>query len=263
MNSIIARLLRSVFPLAVLFLVACGGGYGWSPTLVATYSVGGTLMGLTSGNSITLTNNGTDSLILMTNGSFTFTTKLANAAAYNVAIAGTPPSQSCTLTYGAGTISAANVTSLNVICGLNGGPGTFTGTGSLNTARDVHTATLLPNGQVLVNGGYNSTGILASAELYDPGTGAWTATGSLNTAREYHTATLLPNGRVLVNGGDNSATGYLASAELYDSGTGAWTATGSLVTAREYYPATLLPNGRVLVSGGFNGIALNSAELYW
>ena len=61
--------------------------------------------------------------------------------------------------------------------------GTWTATGSLATARYRHTATLLPNGKVLVAGGYNSTcGYLASAELYDPATGTWTATGSLATA---------------------------------------------------------------------------------
>ena len=60
--------------------------------------------------------------------------------------------------------------------------GTWTITGSLNTARDAHTATLLPNGKVLVAGGYNNQiGCLASAELYDPASGIWTTTGSLNT----------------------------------------------------------------------------------
>ena len=79
--------------------------------------------------------------------------------------------------------------------------GTWTATGNLNTARREHTATLLPNGKVLVAGGYNNGSYLASAELYDPASGTWTATGSLNTARFEHTATLLPNGKVLVAGG--------------------------------------------------------------
>ncbi len=75
-------------------------------------------------------------------------------------------------------------------------------TGSLATARADHTATLLPNGKVLVAGG--SSCVLASAELYDPASGTWTATGSLATARDLHTATLLPNGKVLVAGGFDS-----------------------------------------------------------
>src|SRR5438105_13868270 len=74
-----------------------------------------------------------------------------------------------------------------------GAPFTFDNTGSLNTARHGHTATLLPNGKVLVAGGFNGSA-LASAELYDPASGGWTATGSLITARHSHTATMLPNG---------------------------------------------------------------------
>ena len=64
-----------------------------------------------------------------------------------------------------------------------GQSGTWTATGSLGTARYLHTATLLPNGKVLVAGGNNYSGILASAELYDRASGTWTATGSLATAR--------------------------------------------------------------------------------
>ena len=108
----------------------------------------------------------------------------------------------------------------------------WTATGSLNTARYFHTATLLPNGMVLVAGGLALAALLASAELYDPASGTWTATGSLNTARYLHTATLLPNGKVLVAGGRGSSIRPSASAELYDPASGTWTATGSLNTAR-------------------------------
>src|ERR1017187_5650679 len=58
---------------------------------------------------------------------------------------------------------------------------TWTVTGNLNTARAGHTATLLPNGQVLIAGGENTLGFLASAELYNPSTGQWTDTGSMTT----------------------------------------------------------------------------------
>ncbi len=108
--------------------------------------------------------------------------------------------------------------------------GTWTATGNLNTARAFHTATLLPNGMVLVAGGHDGptfapSDVLSSAELYDPASGTWTVTGSLNTARYLHTATLLPNGMVLVAGGITGFNAF-ASAELYDPASGTWTAHG-------------------------------------
>jgi hypothetical protein len=134
--------------------------------------------------------------------------------------------------------------------------GTFTPTGSMSTARDLHTATLLNNGTVLVAGGGT-----ASAELYDPATGTFTPTGSMSTARSRHTATLLNNGTVLVAGGGNVV---VATAEVYDPATGTFTPTGSMSTARSDYAAALLNNGTVLVAGGGNSNATSiaGAELY-
>src|SRR6266446_4653870 len=146
-----------------------------------------------------------------------------------------------------------------------GDSGTFQQTGSLHTGRYFHTATLLPNGKVLVAGGrtgFPSGTIIASAELYDPVTGIWTTTVSLGTARWLDTATLLPNGKVLVVGGQgNSSTP--ATTELYDPATGLWTATGSLATARNLFTATLLLSGKALAAGGIGDTGyLASAELY-
>ena len=97
--------------------------------------------------------------------------------------------------------------------------GTWSVTGSLNIARSDHSASLLPNGKVLVAAGQiDGTFPVASlngAELYDPATGIWSLTANLNTPRRGQTATLLANGKVLVAGGDNQ--GQLASAELYNS----------------------------------------------
>jgi len=138
-------------------------------------------------------------------------------------------------------------------------------TGSLKTARFHHTATLLPDGRVLVVGGEQGRGSpLASAELYDPATGTFSDTSSLSTARDGHTATLLPNGLVLVAGGRRTHPGgSLASAELYDPATGTWSPTGSMNEGRVFHTATLLPSGLVLVAGGRQtGIPLASAELY-
>jgi hypothetical protein len=143
-------------------------------------------------------------------------------------------------------------------------PGKWRATGDLVTARSRHTQTLLPNGQVLVAGGFDGTDPLASAELYDPATGVWTATGSMATARYYHTATLLPNGQVLVTSGFHRPPNHrVTSTELYDPASGSWTATASLSPGRRRHTATLLSSGRVLVSGGDSQYgALAQAELY-
>ncbi len=122
----------------------------------------------------------------------------------------------------------------------------FVPTGSMNTARMWHTATLLQNGKVLVAGGNNRIGTLASAELYDPATGTWSTTGSPAIGRSDHTATLLPNGKVLVVGGATDNT----SAELYDPTTGRWSTTGRTVATHREHTATLLRDGTVLVAGG-------------
>jgi hypothetical protein len=146
--------------------------------------------------------------------------------------------------------------------------GMFTPTGSMAVARADHTATLLPNGEVLVAGGYHaaSSGLsfegnsLAGAELYDPRTGAWTRTGAMAVPRDSHTATLLPTGKVLVVGGEtkriSTAAGFtdrfdsLASAQLYDPATGRWTTAASMTTDRTSHVAALLHDGWVLVAGG-------------
>ena len=132
-----------------------------------------------------------------------------------------------------------------------GQSGTWTETGSLNTARDQHTATLLPNGKVLVAGGM-ATARLASAELYDPASGTWTATGSLATARYDHTATLLPNGKVLVAGGMTTAPSLSRARNSTIRRAGPGRPPAASPPHADCHTATLLPNGKVLVAGGFD-----------
>jgi hypothetical protein len=146
--------------------------------------------------------------------------------------------------------------------------GTFSPTGSLTTAREFHSATLLADGRVLITGGdHNGDLAVASAELYDPKTGTFSPTGSLATSRGFHTATLLADGRVLIAGGDRAAWAdnfpTLDTAEIYDPRTGTFSATGPMTELRTWHAATLLSDGRVLITGGTaNGTKLASAELY-
>ena len=123
--------------------------------------------------------------------------------------------------------------------------GTFTATGDMTMTHSYHTATLLPDGKVLIVGG--SGGLNSSAEIYDPATGTFTATGQRTKAFYVVTAVLLPNGKVLIAGYTGLWNG-LASAELYEPSTQAFTATGEM-TARGRVTACLLSNGKVLISG--------------
>ncbi len=153
------------------------------------------------------------------------------------------------------------------------GTGKFTPAGNMNYPRAEHTATLLPNGKVLIagggiyNGGTLANPALATAELYDPATATFTTTGDLTVARAVSTATLLPNGKVLIAGGlqgGGATVNILQSAELYDPSTGSFTATGNM-TLPWADTATLLLNGKVLITrGNPNGPPpyLSSADLY-
>ena len=131
-------------------------------------------------------------------------------------------------------------------------PGTFTPTANMSIPRFGHTATLLPNGKVLIAGGRNDTStasLSAAAELYDPALGTFGPTGSMVVRRSAHSATLLPSGKVLIAGGAG-AGGVFSSAELYDPETGSFTATGEMTVPRSGGAAILLNDGKVLLVGG-------------
>ncbi len=145
----------------------------------------------------------------------------------------------------------------------------------LQVARLSHTATVLPDGKVLIVAGTDPSYSISSTELYDPAVapnGASTLSSSLNQRRRAHTATLVPNGDVLVAGGYQARHGGtvdadLASAELRDDVTGNWALVGPMSGPRgEGHTATLLPSGGVLVAGGIpshsNVAPLNTAEIW-
>jgi N-acetylneuraminic acid mutarotase len=131
-------------------------------------------------------------------------------------------------------------------------------TNAMASTRYHHTATLLPNGKVLIAGGFSGSSPMVTAEMYDPALGTWSATGTMAHARYLHTATLLSNGKILVAGGAG-----LATAEVYDPASGTWSATGPMTSLRSQHTATLLPNGKVLIAGGYSGNnPVATAEVY-
>jgi hypothetical protein len=126
----------------------------------------------------------------------------------------------------------------------------------MTSPRSGHTATLLPNGEVLIAGGARDQTLTDSdsAEIYDPATGSFLSTGSMAVKRCSHTATLLPNDTVLFAGGGSVV------AEIYDPSTGSFVLSGFTEFDRSGHSATLLQNGNVLVVGGLQ--SPTTAELY-
>ncbi len=131
-----------------------------------TYTFGGTVSGLSSGASVTLLDNGANSLKVTANGVFTFTTALASGATYSVTVGTQPTGETCTVTAGSGTVGTANVTTVKVACTAN----TYTIGGTVSGLNASTSVTLLDNGtnslKVTANGGFTFTTALASGATY-------------------------------------------------------------------------------------------------
>jgi hypothetical protein len=143
--------------------------------------------------------------------------------------------------------------------------GTFSPTGSMNTDRAQHTATLLTNGEVLVAGGWNGHAADAAddppwdplfAELFDPASGKFRYAGSMSTTRMGHTATRLADGKVLLLGGIPGVQNIHTQlpnpryAEIYDPATDSFSGLDDLTISRQGYTVTLVRGGEVLLAGG-------------
>ncbi|MGC1482703.1 MAG: kelch repeat-containing protein [Candidatus Acidiferrum sp.] len=146
--------------------------------------------------------------------------------------------------------------------------GSVTEIAAMHIARASHSSTLLPNGKVLIAGGFAGSGgesnPYTTAELYDPSSGTFEPAASMSIGRSGHTATLLKNGKVLIASGWTGRYHVRGSAEIYDPATNGFTSTGNLIVERAGNTATLLADGRVLIAGGVDREenALNSAEIY-
>jgi YD repeat-containing protein len=127
-----------------------------------------------------------------------------------------------------------------------------------------HTATLLPDGSVLILGGINERGqTLAAPEVFDPATGQFTPIdGAVAARRARHTATLLTDGRVLLVAGDVEPGG--ATAEVWDPRSRNAYPVPPPAGNRRNHHSQLLADGRVLVEGGVDasGRTVEAREIF-
>lgn len=115
---------RLIVPLGVLTLSACGGGGGGGgggsggtgPT-TTSYTIGGSAQGVAnySSSGLVLLDNGTDSLTVSSDGTFTFASPVASGGAYAVTVKTQPSGETCSVTNASGTASG-NVTNVTVSC---------------------------------------------------------------------------------------------------------------------------------------------------
>jgi N-acetylneuraminic acid mutarotase len=144
----------------------------------------------------------------------------------------------------------------------------------MHQARAFFASAELPNGNLLVTGGFNNNVNLADTEIYDWRKRSWRTVALMNQVRSAPVAVTLENGRVLVTGGGNwtrtnQTNVFLKSCEIYNPRTDSWSMTGSMNDARfEDFAVFLLPGHKVLAAGGAgNGPGsivpgLKSAEIY-
>jgi len=150
-------------------------------------------------------------------------------------------------------------------CTGDGGRETFTCTGSLSVARDVPAGARLPDGTVLVAGGWNDTsGVLTSAEIYDPETGVFTPTGGMAGGHLWGgwgaSLPVLPDGKVLVAGGLDAAGKLSSAAELYNPVTRTFSITGGMQVGTISMSPVVLDDGSVLFIGGWDSVTPQTAS---
>jgi uncharacterized protein (TIGR03437 family) len=134
---------------------------------------------------------------------------------------------------------------------------TFTSTGPILVKRQRHTATLLPDGKVLIAGGTVGGQNVFSAEIYDPTSGQFSPTGSLNTPRDRPTSVLLTSGKVLIAGGFDTG----GESELFDPVKGTFSVTGAMASEHGNGRVVLLSNGQALIFGGRESTLTTSTAL--
>lgn len=143
-----------------LLLAACGGGSASSGT------VGGTVLGMNSGQSVTLQNNGGDNLTVAGNTPFTFATSLVELTKFTVTVLTQPAGQTCVVTRGVGVIpnDGSTANKVTVTCAANTLGGVVTGLApGASVTLDNGAAVQVAVGQ---NGLFTFPGLLAAGTAY-------------------------------------------------------------------------------------------------
>jgi hypothetical protein len=132
------------------------------------------------------------------------------------------------------------------------GSGVWQSAGPMGQARATHTSAVLPNGLVMVMGGWGNKDQrgLASTEIFDPAAGRWYAAPPMLTPHAQARLVVLQDGRPMVIGGVDGQAKTTAATEVFDPDTGAWQSSGSLPGAAYWPMATVLEDGSVMVVGG-------------
>ncbi len=145
--------------------------------------------------------------------------------------------------------------------------GSWQPAGSLTVGRYAPGAAALPDGRVLVAGGFSfeSGRTHASSELFTPATGTWEAGPSLRWDRNFPSVFPLPDGDTLFVGGFRAHAGTTATVERLQAGRLRFRLDEPAVEERELCSVTSLRDGRVLLAGGYSTVqrkTLDTAELY-
>lgn len=165
-RSAIRRIILISLPIAALWSCGGSGGGGTAPATPPPpqqYSVGGTVSGLASGASLTLSNNGSDTLTVHTNGAFQFGAMLPSGANYSIAVVNVPSGQRCGMLNATGTV-AGSITNVRVACAT---PAVQLWAGALGGYGNTNGAGAAVRFYYPTDVGYDAAGNLYVADLYN------------------------------------------------------------------------------------------------
>ena len=264
------------------FLSSCGSSYS-APTGSTTYTIGGTVSNLATGNSVVLQDNGGDNLTVSANGNFTFTKAINAGGAYAVTVSTPPssPAQICIVSNGSGSANAT-VTNITVNCGHNewawmsgsNSPTATTIAGSYG-AQGVAAASNLPtirnfgmvswtdgSGNLWLFGGNGNDSTGANGDLndlwkYDTSSGQWTWVGGSKLINAADTAS--------APGARDSGVGWIdSSGNLWLFGGRGYDASGTFGYLNDLWEYSIAGNTWTLKGGStVSGIiAANQPGVY-